>query len=405
MKRYSGFKYFTVGIGAAVLLLAFNNCGEGFVAERMGSSFGGMALFSRAPGQTCEDALLSVYRSSFHPFLNQTCNGCHISGPGIGSFASADAKTSYDAFSSAGAAKISSQAINEAHKPPFTGAVNAGRVKELNSTWASAQTSYVSCLAQSGASPGGSYVVRAAGKPVPAGLGVTNFVRMEWDLETTSSSKVPLIAGIDIRLGAVGGITRGYEYRNPTLRLKSMAAGSYQARALNIYVNNEMQTEVTTYTTVDATISALTDLNLSLGSANAFNTRAVAATDLIGLEFQSLGLSTSVANPVILPAPVVGTTSTPVPAPASGATPIVSVMTFAQLNAAGGLFRNQCIGCHEVGNARGGLDLTNYAAAKAAAQNIRFRVNNAANPMPTGGLLLSEQRDVINAWVDAGAPQ
>ena len=393
MKKISGFKYLTIGLGAAVLVLAFNNCGEGFVAERMGSASGGGAFFSRAPGQTCEDALLNVYRSSFHPFLSQTCNNCHINGPGIGAFASQDAKTSYDSFSSVGAAKIANQAVNDSHKPPYTGVANTARVNELNSTWASAQTGYASCLAESGASAGGAFVVRATGKQVPAGLGVTNFVRMEWDLETASSSKVPLVAGIEIRLGAVGGVTRGYEYRNPTLRLKTAAAGNYRARALNIYVNDQMQTEVTTYSNIDATISAITDLNLSLGTANAFNTRTIAATDMVALEFQSLGSTTGAANP--------GTAPTPVPG-GGGAT---GAMTFTQLTAAGGLFRNQCVACHSAANARGGLDITNYAMAKAAAQSIRFRVNNAANPMPTGGLLLTEQRDVINSWVDRGAPQ
>jgi len=94
-------------------------------------------------------------------------------------------------------------------------------------------------------------------------------------------------------------------------------------------------------------------------------------------------------------------TATPVPTPAP--TPVV--MTYTQLTATGGLLRNNCFGCHGAANPSGGLDLTNYTAAKAAAQQIRFRVNSAANPMPPSGLLLSEQRDAINAWVDAGAPQ
>jgi hypothetical protein len=51
------------------------------------------------------------------------------------------------------------------------------------------------------------------------------------------------------------------------------------------------------------------------------------------------------------------------------------------------------------------LNLQNYTQAKNAAANIKSRMNNANNPMPTGGLLSQTQRSVIDAWVAAGAPQ
>ncbi|MBK9321710.1 MAG: cytochrome c [Bdellovibrionaceae bacterium] len=384
-------------LGGLVLLVAFNNCGEGFVAERIGATGGGgSTLFSRAPGESCEDALLKVYQSSYHPFLNQTCNSCHINGPGIGAFASPDAKISYNSFVSTGSAKINGQAINDNHKPPYTGAQNTARVEELKSVWASAQTGYASCVAASNGAGGVAtgFVVKSSGKTVPANLGTTTFVRMEWDLETLSAAKVPLIAGIEIRRAAIGGVTRGYEFRNPTLRVKTAAAGSYQARALNIYMNEMMQTEVTTYSNINMIVGTTTDLNLSPGTANAFAAVSVATTDTIGVEFSSLGSTTGAPNP--------GGGVVPTPTPTPGA---ITAMTFTQLTANGGIFRTSCIPCHTTGNARGGLDMTNYAATKLAAQNIKARVNNAANPMPTGGLLPQNQRDQINAWVDQGAPQ
>lgn len=380
--------------GAAVLMVAFNNCGEGFVVGRLGDISGGSVLFSQAPGESCEDALVKVYANTYHPFLNQTCNSCHIAGPGLGVFASPDVKTSYTSFASIGAEKISNQAVNESHKPPYTGAVNAARIAELKGYWANAQTAYASCSA---AAVGGttSFIVRTTNKQVAANL-ATTFVRMEWDLETQSNGKVPLIAGIDIRRAVVSGATQGYEFRNPTLRLKNATAGNYQARALNVYINDALQSEVTTYSNVDMIVGATTDVNLSPGTANALAVMTPATTDMIAIEFSKLGSTTGAPNP--------GGGTVPTPTPGATPTPTGPV-TYSQLAANGGVFSNNCFSCHSAANARGSLDLTNYNSAKTAAANIKSRVNNAANPMPTGGLLPQAQRDMISAWVDQGAPQ
>lgn len=383
--------------GAGVLLVAFNNCGEGFVVQNLGGVSGGSVLFSQAPGETCEDALVKVYANTYHPFLNQTCNSCHIAGPGLGVFASPDVKTSYTSFASIGAAKISSQAVNEAHKPPYTGAVNEARITELKSYWANAQTAYASC---SSAAVGGggaptSFIVKATNKQVAANL-ATTFVRMEWDLETQSNGKVPLIAGIEIRRAVISGATQGYEFRNPTLRLKTAAAGNYQARALNVYINDALQSEVTTFSNVDMVIGATTDVNLSPGTANALAVLTPATSDMIAIEYSKLGSTTGVPNP--------GGGTVPTPTPGATPTPVGPV-TYTQLVANGGVFASSCVSCHSAANPRGSLDLTNYNMAKTAAANIKSRVNNANNPMPTGGLLPQAQRDRISAWVDQGAPQ
>jgi mono/diheme cytochrome c family protein len=413
VKQISGLKYVYGTLFIAILLVAFNNCGEGFVAERLGATggLGGGVFFSRAPGESCEDALMKVYQTTYHPFLSQTCNSCHINGPGIGTFANPDLKASFDSFLSVGPEKISNQALNDAHHPPYTGSQNGPLIAEFRASWASSQDGYLTCVAENGGGGATGSVVRTTAKAVAANLGTTNFVRMEWDLETQSSGKVPLVAGIEIRQGALGGVTRGYEYRNPTLRLKT-ASSPYQARALNIYVNNQLQSDVTTYSNLDVTVSAITDLNLSPGTSNAFNVRTVAATDTIALEFSSLKLASASATPTPTPAPPGGTppptptpgTPTPTPSPTPTPTPIV-VPTFTQLAGTGGLFKDNCFSCHTGATAAGALDLSVFAQAKGAAALIKARVNNAANPMPKGGLLPQAQRDQISAWVDAGAPQ
>lgn len=407
LKKAAFLKIIGGTLGGLALLVAFNNCGQGFVMQNLSSSLGsgsgsgGGSLFSRAPGETCENALMKVYQSSFHPFLNQNCNSCHVNGPGLGSFASQDLATSYTSFSSIGADKISAMAVNDGHKPPYTGQKNVARVDELKAVWGPAQTEYAACVAEQqqqngGGGPApGSLVVRTTSKPVAANL-ATTYVRMEWDLETDSNGKVPLVAGIDIRRSVIGGVTYGYEFRNPTLRLKNTTSGNYAARALNLYINQELQSQTTTYSNIDTIINSTTNINLSPGSAAALAARTPATTDVIGLEFSSLGSTTGVPNPGGAPTPTPTPASTPAPVPA---------LTYTQLVAAGGVFANNCVNCHRAGNALGGLDLTSYNAAKLAADNIRFRVNNANNPMPTGGLLPQSQRDIINSWVDRGAPQ
>ncbi|WP_413291044.1 c-type cytochrome [Bdellovibrio sp. HCB337] len=392
-------------LGALVSIIAFNNCGEGFVVGQFtGSSTGGSVLFSRAPGESCEDALLNVYKNTYHPFLSQTCNACHVpGGGGNGNFAVSDAATSYSSFASKGMALINSQSTGN-HRPPTTGAHNQARIDEISGFWSAAQTGYTTCLSEAGGgggAPAGSFVVKSTGKAVAANL-ATTFVRMEWDLETQSNGKVPLVAGIEIRRAVVANVTQGYEFRNPTLRLKNAAAGSYSARALNVYINDQLQSNITTYSTIDTTITATTDVNLAAGFANALAVVTPATTDTIILEYQSLKSTSGAPNPGGTPAP----TPTPAATPTATPTPTpIGAVTYASLVANGGIFANSCNSCHRAGNAAGGLDLTNYTAARNAAQNIKTRVNNANNPMPTGGLLPQAQRDRISAWVDQGAPQ
>ncbi|MGZ3743259.1 MAG: hypothetical protein ACXWRE_06270 [Pseudobdellovibrionaceae bacterium] len=251
-------KYIPGFLGGIILLVAFNNCGKGFIISPDISE--SAVFFSRAPGETCEDALLKVYQNTYHPFLSQNCNTCHdVSGPGTGSFASADVPTSYASFSSLGVDKIDTQAVNENHHPPYTGAHNTDLINELHSYWSAAQEGYASCI--------------AAPSPTPA----------------------------------------------------------------------------------------------------------------------------PVPNPTPTPTPTPVSTPNPTPTPAT-------TVTYSQLSATGGLFATYCFSCHNTQNPEGKLDMTIYSIAKSMSSQIKSRINNASNPMPTGGLLPQNQRDTINAWVDQGAP-
>ncbi len=356
----------------------------------LSSVSGGSVEFSTAGGESCEEAIVKVYASTFHPFLNQTCGGCHVAGGiGLGVFGSPDVASSYTAFASVGASKISSQAVNASHKPPYTGPQNQARITEINSYWGAAQDKYAQCLVDSGQAQVSSKVKSATVK-VPANL-ATTFVTMTFDLAMAVPS-VPLTATIDIRRAVLNNVTQGYEFRNPTLRLKNTSSGSYEVKTVNLYINMTKAEEATTYQNVSAVISTTSATNLSAGTANAIVVMTPNTSDVIALEFEKLA-STSSTSP------------TPTPTATATATATPANVTYSQLAASGGVFAQNCFSCHSASNTRGGLDLTKYANAKTAAANIQSRMNNANNPMPTGGILSESQRTMVDVWVANGAPQ
>jgi hypothetical protein len=385
----------SLSLSSLVVLFFCVNCGEGFVAIKLNDNIN---LFSLAPGETCEESLVRVYSNTYHPFLSQTCKNCHVDGPGIGTFASADVMNSYLSFSSIGAEKINSQALNANHKPPYTGPVNASKINKAKTDWAAAQVGYASCIASEGGATTSKYQVISISKVVPANISTT-FQRMEWDLGNENLSALPLVAGIEIRKYELNGSTKGYEFRNPTLRLKSENLGAYNARSLYLNINDVQNTEISTYMNIDKNITTATDLNLSPGSAYAIAVMNLSATDKVAVNFMSLKSGSGSGSGS---GDGDGNVSNPNPIPDPNA---VGKFTYTQLAASGGVFATSCFGCHSNNRQDGGLNLQNYAAAKVAAQNIKSRVTNAANPMPISGLLPQAQRNCVTSWVDGGAPQ
>lgn len=378
--------------GIIILVSAYNNCGPRFTVKDLKQSQ--QRIFSRSPGQTCDDALLAAYGKTYQPFLNQSCRSCHISGPGIGAFASPDLATSFASFNSIGADKISNQALRDDHKPPATGSHNTATIQNIRADWTDAQTGYAQCLVDDGGHSSNTYVVKSQKVTVPADITTTTFKRIDWDLQSAPSNAVPLLASIEIRKAEIGTSVKGYEFRNPTLKLKTGVTDSFEARVMNIYINDQLQNEITTYINVNKIISGTSEINLSPSTANAMTVITPAATDMVAIEFQSLKSTSADGGGG-------GGTGTPTPTPSPTSTP---TPTYTQLAASGGAFNSSCFSCHSDTLARGGLNLMNYNAAKTAAGNIKSRINNAANPMPPSGLLDSAKRSAITSWVDGGTP-
>lgn len=67
---------------------------------------------------------------------------------------------------------------------------------------------------------------------------------------------------------------------------------------------------------------------------------------------------------------------------------------------------NNCLNCHGQNNYNfiGGIPLFIYSQVKTSAKSGTLipRINDAANPMPQGGLLLPENRAIIEKWKTDG---
>ena len=232
---------------ASILVIVFNNCGETFMISNQASQ----KPIDDDLNRTCEEKQLLQFEKTYYSFLRRNCVGCHISGGiGNGNFADEDPTTAFKAFASRGYEKISAQALNDNHKPPFTGSQNAPEIEIIKPTWIRAESDFIQCLIDDGRPPKVSEAAKLVSKAIPQPLAKT-FVTMTWNLETESSLKAPLIFTVEIRQAEVGGSVRGYEFRNPTLKLKESSLAHYRVRALALYFNEQLHRDVSTYINLD----------------------------------------------------------------------------------------------------------------------------------------------------------
>lgn len=405
----------TLLIGGPILITAFQNCGQLFEDPLV--NFDGIVLASTGNLQAaggCETQIIaqynSLYRSTYYPYLtsNQNCAACHSgSGPGIGAFSYPDVTVSGSNFISR-FARINQNARSTSHASGFTGsAEDIAAINSYEPQWSQAIASYQQCLNQAAGGGGGGSGLTTSSKSNAQIMANSlannaNFVTLSWDLSTeiitdALRGRIPATLTIDVRVATIGGVRRGYEFRNPSIRLNANATSAIRVSNLSLYINNFLLSDVTTYSFVDSTINSTAVTNLSPGSAVALAVTSSAPVDSDVFSIQ-IGTVRENAGTVVAPG-----TPTPTPTP----TPTLpTTVTLAQLlgnDPALNVFAASCVSCHNAGNARGGLDLTNAAQARANAADSRTRMNNPANPMPPGGLLPQGRRDLVNIWVQTGA--
>ncbi len=85
-------------------------------------------------------------------------------------------------------------------------------------------------------------------------------------------------------------------------------------------------------------------------------------------------------------------------APVDPIDPVIELITYT--NNVKSIIDNNCVVCHQGVDPAGGLYLRDYNEVKSAVLNngLLNRINDAANPMPQGGLLPQSIRDIIDQW-------
>lgn len=395
-------------MGAPVLITAFQNCGQMFedpivkFDDVVLSSSGSLQL---APG--CETQIISkyetLYRSTYFPLLTNSCAACHSGeGPGVGAFGYNDAMISGANFISR-FTKINQNARTPAHANGYTGTpALIAAINTAEPQWNAAISEYASCA---GLVVAGNGIV-STGKAnatiiANANANNANFVTLSWNMMTeimnaSARNLIPVTFSIEARVAVIGGVRRGYEFRNPRIALNTGATGNFRFTTIKVYINSSYMSDVTTYGTVDGTVNSTTAVNLAPGYSNALAVTpgVPVAADTFAFEF---GYIRDANGVVINPG-----TGAPPPPPDG----LPASVTLAQLlgnDPALNVFAASCVSCHRPGNALGGLDITNTTQARLNANDIYTRMNNAGNPMPRAGLLPFPRRELVRIWVQGGA--
>lgn len=403
MQSWKSFLYRVVSLtGLFVVLVFFTACGRvGFNAEK------GLSTDFASQG-VCESQLKQVYGKTYFPILNQSCNNCHSNGHG-----SRNLGISFSSFMQKGESLIEYKAT---HPHGDNGINLTNEIAALKPEWNSGQEIYLSCLASN---TGGSGRLRVDAKAVPniqqtirtnptTGLlenttGTNSWKAVEWDIE----AEVPMAARgqfqaflkAEARFAIQSGQVIGFEIRNPLMRLKTagVAGKNIEVNGLNLFLDNELQFNVTTYIGISKVVTATTETPLAPGAAYAMAWYPEAQNSTT-LSFEISSIAHTASN---------GEDSGGGPGPGGGTQVRFNdlIGTDPQL----GIFRAVCFACHNQGaNSPLGLDLSDYNISRGRITQILARINsNEPNfRMPRGGPALTQaQKDVIANWANGGTPQ
>ncbi|WP_413291495.1 hypothetical protein [Bdellovibrio sp. HCB337] len=186
--------------------------------------------------------------------------------------------------------------------------------------------------------------------------------------------------------------------RKPSFKMSQAVTNTaYSIKGMSILVNANLRAEATVYSILDGNIcdtTKITLMNQNNSQIMVFN--SILATDKLSFKFNDLNAIAKTANLICSSN---NTTAPVVNIPAS--------VTYTQLTGTTdlGVFRSQCLTCHNSIDQRGGLDLSNYDAAKARVSKIVDRMNDAGAPMPQSGLLDTRSRELVRKWMSLGAPK
>ncbi len=390
--------------------LLYQNCGPGFKVANIGS----VSQSSESVGNEwfsnkgCEAGPMKTFTYDVYPFFGGSggkCIACHVSGPGIGKFAHPNIELAYTEFASMGASKVIGQIVTN-HQSSVTGEYNRAEHDRMMAAWNATQTEYAKC--KNASIKVDDQPVLTISKTLPANfltIPANNqqngpWTTFNWNLNTEIVGQRLGTLQAQFRIEARPLVRNlqgqfqiaGYEFRNPAIQVTA-ANTAYDVGGVYLYLNDTANAAFTTYSDYARTFNTNQFVNLVDAAVTGPLITTTNATDKIAFNFRLFKISTG--GPIVIGGGGGGGT------PGGGG----NMVTFTQLTAQGGVFQVSCFNCHSGGNVRGGLDLSNYAMARAQAADILARMTDNGNPMPPAGLLGATQIDQVRAWVQAGAPQ
>lgn len=394
------FKLLSLGL---VVVLTYQACGD-FVPTSLDKLANPDLLVAKG----CDDILIDEFERGFHSFTRRdsTCLACHSTGSFAPAFASQSLSFAFQVFSDIGAEAISKNAVSPTHNPPFTGSQNEPEVGELKEKWNLAVAEFNQCQDNDSVPdlvtvPPVTTVSKT--DPTIATASGTVWKTLTWTLDTETiplRGDLPVQISVEIQTALINGATVGYALRNPKGNVTS-GQSKYRIKGFYILFNDDLFEDATTYRNMNAVVCPGAPVNLALsGNSQLMVIDKNQADDRFALEFTSIETLTPEESQTAVCGFTVEEAPTEPVAPAN--------VTFTQLVSTDpklGIFKSNCFSCHQGGTASGGLDLSSYGAAKAAAATILRRVNDSTNPMPTSGLMDPYSRSVVESWVNAGMPQ
>lgn len=291
-----------LGISFAVLVLFFNNCkGNSEAALDLSATSGAsISASTGASGTLCEQDIKNLYARGWHEFLKTNCTVCHSNGPGKGRFANADLEIAYADFSAIGYVKVSGNAVNSSHNPPYSGVQHTQIVNELKVEWQKGLQDYATCSGTTGAVPQESQIEKITLKSVSkvigtAADGVPIPITFDLNTEITRIKGTTPIASLPgakftiyvTRLKNAGGFTY-YTFSRPKVFGSTVDA---QIQGIFVNINGFLLNYPTTFSFVDkgiragSTNTSLNDVSGVLSTGSLVAPKVILPTDTLSVSF------------------------------------------------------------------------------------------------------------------------
>ena len=399
---------------SGLLLLAYNNCGGGFVplsegmgslaSQNSGTNGGGIGGIggggSNTSTLTCNDAVLQeLYKNSFHTFLrSKTCVGCHGGASAVAGqpppIASADINVAYSAFKLKVGSYLNMALTNNASSSAHNGAGSvdfASQVQGYNTAWNDAVK--VNCVSSSpgGVDPGAMMSTKQASMTLAANASM----RYSFNLhEVSPLPSSPSLTGmtLSVQVQAASATTPQDGYFISAMRLTTSTDGLAIA-GFKIAINGEVYEEGSTFSADHVDIPAgMSEYPVTIGTMFIPMTRA--AGDKISISIQAIAAPTIRQNGAI-------------PDPKAAAPTYSEIPRFSELIAPG------CASCHNSVFKTAGLNILDpakvmtYVGATSAASPLfrKLSANTTSNVMPPApDRLTTAELNFVKAWIDGGAP-